>query len=218
MYLEKYKTMKIKILFLLAITLLSVTTTSAKQLSFDFSSPDTELPILKVRQDGTLPLSKPLYSGSENDSFFYSFNNNSNTKSECVSIEAGGSIIGALTAITISLPLSSILEDSTRNIGRALITHPSISSLVLTPILTSIGASLTGKILKQKGSYPKSLCGSLIQGLVFAAIGATAGVIVGTAENMIKEKESNTFFIITGASIGWELGTISGSVQGYNWK
>jgi hypothetical protein len=51
-----------------------------------------------------------------------------------------------------------------------------------------------------------------------AAIGATAGAIVGTVENSMKEKQPNSFFIITGASIGWELGTISGSVQGYNWK
>ncbi|MDD5530385.1 MAG: hypothetical protein PHX21_10235 [bacterium] len=212
--------MKIKILTLIPIITLSATTISANQLAFNFSYSDTETPILKVGEfpdtgDGTL---LSLYSGSENDSFFNSFNNNSNTKSECVSIETGGSIIGALTAMALSIPVSSMFGDSTRSINKSLITHPSISSLFLTPILTSIGASLTGKILKQKGSYPKSLCGSLLQGLILAAVGATAGVIVGTAENMIKEREPNSFFIITGASIGWALGTISGSVQGYNWK
>ncbi|MFA5032581.1 MAG: hypothetical protein WC614_06150 [bacterium] len=216
--------MKIKILTLIAIILPSITTISAESLlpkssAFLYAEPS----ILTIGEtpdtnDENLPSSEALYSGSENDSFFNSFDNNSNNKYNCISIETGGSILGALTAIAVSLPLSSMLEDTSRKINRNLITHPSISSLVLTPILTSIGASLTGKILKQKGSYPKSLCGSLLQGFILSAIGATAGVIVGTAENMVKEREPTSFFIITGASLGWELGTIYGSAQGYNWK
>ncbi|MDD2890750.1 MAG: hypothetical protein PHE49_08955 [bacterium] len=214
--------MKIKILTLIAIILPSITTISAESLlpkssALLYAEPSI-LTIGETPDTNNLMSSEALYSGSENDTFFNSFDNNSNNKYNCISIETGGSILGALTAIAVSLPLSSMLEDTSRKINRNLITHPSISSLVLTPILTSIGASLTGKILKQKGSYPKSLCGSLLQGLILSAIGATAGVIVGTAENMIKEREPNSFFVITGASLGWELGTIYGSAQGYNWK
>ncbi|MDD5529005.1 MAG: hypothetical protein PHX21_03130 [bacterium] len=73
------------------------------------------------------------------------------------------------------------------------------------PIGSSVGTVLTGKKLKQKGSFGKAFLGSITGGLAFAALGTIPGII---------KKDKGVALI--GAAIGWEIGCVLGSVKGYN--
>ena len=165
----------------------------------------------------TLP-SNVLYSGTSNDSFFTSFSSSAKSitdneereainKQNALGDEGCGAFIGGLSALALSIPITSTLcAGRTDDFAiLAQLYYFSMSSLILTPICASIGVSVAGDKRNQKGSFPKAFLGSIAGGALGAIVGSIPGVI---------QKDTNVSFF--GSIIGWELGSVLGSVKGYN--